>query len=163
MRARYALGRGHVKGRLLPIIGQYTVAPGQRYREDLRYTVPGAIRLLVFVRVKTFHTASIEPLRYRGEREGLETVQPSRPSGSRRRSGIHPLRPISAQYRMGRCRPSTAIRLRYSMTSVARARIAGGTVSPSALAVFRLTTSSKVFGCWTGRSASLAPLRIFPT
>jgi hypothetical protein len=32
---------------------------------------------------------------------------------------------------------------RYSMISSARARIAGGTVSPSALAVFRLTTSSR--------------------
>jgi hypothetical protein len=50
----------------------------------------------------------------------------------------------------------------YSMTSPARARIDGGTVRPSALAVLRLTTSSKVVGCWTGRSAGLAPLRILP-
>src|SRR6516225_11321353 len=49
---------------------------------------------------------------------------------------------------------------RHSMTSSARARIEGGTVRPSALAVLRLTTSSKVVGCWTGRSAGLAPLRI---
>src|SRR6516164_4245866 len=49
----------------------------------------------------------------------------------------------------------------HSMTSSARARIAGGTVRPSALAVLRLTTSSNVVGCWTGRSAGLAPLRIF--
>ena len=45
----------------------------------------------------------------------------------------------------------------------ALARIDGGTVRPSACAVLRLTTSSKVVGCWTGRSAGLAPLRIFPT
>ena len=50
----------------------------------------------------------------------------------------------------------------HSMTSSARARIDGGTVRPSALAVLRLTTSSNVVGCWTGRSAGLAPLRIFP-
>jgi hypothetical protein len=42
----------------------------------------------------------------------------------------------------------------------ARARIDGDTVRPSALAVLRLTTSSKVVGCCTGRSAGLAPLRI---
>src|SRR5882724_3811622 len=50
----------------------------------------------------------------------------------------------------------------HSMTSSARARIEGGTVMPSALAVLRLTTSSKGVGCWTGRSAGFAPLRIFP-
>jgi len=35
----------------------------------------------------------------------------------------------------------------HSMTSSARARIDGGTVSASALAVLRLTTSSNVVGC----------------
>src|SRR5262249_5407456 len=51
----------------------------------------------------------------------------------------------------------------YSMTSSARSRIAGGIVSPSALAVFRLTTSWNLVGCSTGRSAGLAPERILPT
>jgi len=50
----------------------------------------------------------------------------------------------------------------HSMTSSARARIDGGTVMPRASAVFKLTTSSKVVGCWTGRSAGFAPLRIRP-
>jgi len=50
----------------------------------------------------------------------------------------------------------------YSITSSARARIEGGMVRPSALAVFKLTTNSKVVGCCTGRSAGLAPFRIFP-
>src|SRR5438093_5417210 len=36
-----------------------------------------------------------------------------------------------------------------------------GIVSPSALAVLRLTTTSNFVGCSTGRSAGLAPLRIF--
>src|SRR4029077_3589191 len=47
---------------------------------------------------------------------------------------------------------------RHSITSSARARIDGGTVRPSVFAVLRLTTSSNVVGCWTGRSAGLAPL-----
>jgi hypothetical protein len=50
----------------------------------------------------------------------------------------------------------------YSITSSARARSACGTVRPSALAVLRLMTSSNLVGCWTGRSAGFAPLRIFP-
>jgi hypothetical protein len=51
----------------------------------------------------------------------------------------------------------------YSMTSSARASTAGGMVIPSALAVFRLITSSNFVGCSTGRSAGLAPLRILST
>jgi pyruvate dehydrogenase (quinone) len=39
----------------------------------------------------------------------------------------------------------------------------GGTVSPSALAVLRLTTNSNLEACITGRSAGLSPLRILPT
>src|SRR5262249_24825325 len=50
-----------------------------------------------------------------------------------------------------------------SMTSSARARMDGGIVSPNALAVLRLITSSNRVGCWTGRSAGLAPLRILST
>src|SRR5882724_12562055 len=44
----------------------------------------------------------------------------------------------------------------YSITSSARLRIDGGTVRPRVLAVFRLTTSSKMADCWTGKSAGLA-------
>jgi hypothetical protein len=50
----------------------------------------------------------------------------------------------------------------YSMTSSARARIVGGMLRPSSFAVLRLTTSSKVVGCITGRSAGLAPSRMRP-
>jgi hypothetical protein len=35
----------------------------------------------------------------------------------------------------------------------------GGTLRPSALAVLRLITNSNLVGCWTGRSAGLAPCR----
>ena len=49
------------------------------------------------------------------------------------------------------------------MTLSARSSSDGGTVSPSAFAVFRLMTSSNFVGCSTGRSAGLAPLRILST
>src|SRR5947209_11547730 len=48
----------------------------------------------------------------------------------------------------------------HSMTSSARASSDGGTVSPSALAVLRLITSSNLVGCCTGKSAGLSPLRM---
>src|SRR6266481_2887416 len=54
------------------------------------------------------------------------------------------------------------VSLPYSITTSARARIDGGTVRPSALAVLRLITSSNIVGCCTGRSAGLAPFRILP-
>ena len=50
----------------------------------------------------------------------------------------------------------------YSITSSALVSNVGGTVKPSALAVLRLITRSNFVGCSTGRSAGLAPLRIFP-
>ena len=43
----------------------------------------------------------------------------------------------------------------YSMTSSARASSIAGTSRPSALAVFRLITSSYLVGCCTGRTAGL--------
>jgi hypothetical protein len=51
----------------------------------------------------------------------------------------------------------------YSITSSARISNEGGTVRPSALAVFMLITSSNLVGCSTGRSEGLVPLRILST
>ena|SRR5215472_15871792 len=48
----------------------------------------------------------------------------------------------------------------HSITSSAVASSLSGTVSPSALAVFRLITSSYLVGACTGRSAGFSPLRI---
>ena len=48
----------------------------------------------------------------------------------------------------------------HSITSSARTSSVGGISRPSALAVFRLITSSKAVGCFTGRSAGFSPLRI---
>src|SRR5262249_51497535 len=53
--------------------------------------------------------------------------------------------------------------LHHSITSLARASTASGTVRPSALAVLRLITSSYLVGAWTGRSAAFSPLRIRST
>jgi hypothetical protein len=50
----------------------------------------------------------------------------------------------------------------HSIISSARTMMDGGIVRPSALAVFRLMTSSNLVGCWTGKSAGFAPLRIRP-
>jgi hypothetical protein len=75
---------------------------------------------------------------------------------------LHDSGPSRSRHAVGRFDPEAAIRLSYSTTSSARARIEGGTVRPSALAVLRLTTSSNLVGCSTGRSAGLAPLRILP-
>ena len=58
---------------------------------------------------------------------------------------------------------SAANKFHHSITSSALTKSVGGTVNPSALAVFRLMTSSNLVLCWTGRSAGLVPLRIFPT
>jgi hypothetical protein len=50
----------------------------------------------------------------------------------------------------------------YSITSSARPISVLGTLTPSALAVFRLMYSSTLVACWTGRSAGLSPLRTRP-
>ena len=48
----------------------------------------------------------------------------------------------------------------YSITLSARPNNAGGTVTPIALAVLRLITSSNCVGCSTGMSATLTPCKI---
>jgi hypothetical protein len=72
---------------------------------------------------------------------------------------------VTANCREGPTRDSrsAATKFHHSITSSARAKSVGGIVNPSALAVFRLMTSSNLTVCWTGRSAGLAPLRSFPT
>src|SRR5262249_52539883 len=54
-------------------------------------------------------------------------------------------------------------RCNHSITSSAMASNLSGTLSPSALAVLRLSVRSNLVGCMTGRSAGLSPLRIRPT
>src|SRR5262249_52934479 len=51
----------------------------------------------------------------------------------------------------------------HSITSSARASSVGGISRPSALAVFRLITSSYLVGYCTGKSAGLSPLRMRST
>src|SRR3974377_1999887 len=51
----------------------------------------------------------------------------------------------------------------YSITLSARANNASGTVTPIALAVLRLITSSNLLACSTGKSFGWAPLRMRST
>src|SRR5262245_26183083 len=51
----------------------------------------------------------------------------------------------------------------HSITSSARASSVAGISRPSAFAVLRLIVRKKRVGCWTGRSAGLAPLKILST
>src|SRR5262249_55523954 len=79
----------------------------------------------------------------------------------------HPLRLLCARHE--RPRDSRAAEQRdqraahHSITSSARASSDGGTMTPSALAVGRLITSSSLVGNSTGRSPGLAPFRILTT
>src|SRR6185295_10112761 len=63
-----------------------------------------------------------------------------------------------------RARPAGGMRrwaaVGYSTTRSARSNSDRGIVRPSALAVLRLSASSYLVGCTTGRSAGLAPFRI---
>ena len=56
-----------------------------------------------------------------------------------------------------KCQSATSSTHTYSITLSARANSASGTVTPMALAVFRLITSSNLAGCSTGMSATLMP------
>jgi len=51
----------------------------------------------------------------------------------------------------------------YSITSSARARTEGGTTKPSTAALLRLSTSSNLVGCATGKLAGFAPFKILAT
>src|SRR5260370_38765097 len=53
--------------------------------------------------------------------------------------------------------------LLHSITSSARPSNEGGTVSPRALAVLRLITSSNLTGCSIGKSAGFSPFKTFCT
>ena len=82
--------------------------------------------------------------------------------------------PLAARRPTSRCSVARAIKLHrlerlqtaksgHLITRSARSRIDCGIVIPSALAVFRLITSSNVVGCCTGRSAGLVPFAIRST
>ncbi len=68
----------------------------------------------------------------------------------------------ASSHRRGRQALADEILPVHSITSSARGRSDCGTVSPSALAVLRLITSSKLVGRWIGRSAGFSPLRTLP-
>src|SRR5262249_31925747 len=73
------------------------------------------------------------------------------------------LRPRRERPRCRTAEQSDELAPPHSITSSARASNVGGTSRPSAFAVVRLTTSSNLVGCSTGRSAGFAPRRILST
>jgi hypothetical protein len=86
-------------------------------------------------------------------------------------SGFAPRADIVAACRHVRFVPKAAVSNRskmrgqsqnYSITSSAIESTPGGTSMPSARAVCRLMTNSNLINCSTGRSAGLAPLRMWP-
>ena len=93
----------------------------------------------------------------------------SRPEKSEQiSSALPPIATDARTFLIGSSVPTTdsssaASKFHHSITSSARTKGVGGIVNPSALAVFRLMTSSNLMLCWTGRSAGLAPLRSFLT
>src|SRR6266403_4783181 len=84
----------------------------------------------------------------------------------------HPLSPVATQHSLPSGRYSllgpdlhrldrTSLRLAHSFDHLVGAQQKdSGIVNPIALAVFRLSTSSYLVGCWTGRSAGFSPLRM---
>jgi len=70
---------------------------------------------------------------------------------------------ITSMPATGQERSSVMDNICYRMTSSARSSSDCGIAMSSAWAVLRLTTSSSLVGCSTGRSPGLAPLRILST
>src|SRR6185312_2907508 len=62
----------------------------------------------------------------------------------------------------GRTLQTSRFKIVYSITSSTMEIRLGGTVRPSAFAVFKLMTNSNLVDCKTGRSAGLSPLRMRP-
>src|SRR6516225_2113717 len=90
-----------------------------------------------------------------GLREGVDTCPSKRvvlAESHQHADTAHPLRLLGV--------PGDEPAPSHSITSSARSSMLGGTVRPSALAVFRLMISEYLVGCWTGRSAGLVPLRM---
>src|SRR5262249_16724722 len=104
-----------------------------------------------------------------GFRQGtMKSAQPVRDGVSRRRieKSDHRHRTLRARRQRPRGRAAEereSVAPLHSITSLARSSIEVGTSSSSTLAVLRLRTNSKFVAPSNGRSAGLAPLRIFST
>jgi hypothetical protein len=101
------------------------------------------------------------------------TAHPKSAAGHNRPLGLQPRCPLPPAADMPPQRrwatschkPTYAVQQNrdYSITSSARASSVADTSKPSAMAVTRLTTSSNLVGCSTGRSAGFVPRRILST
>src|SRR6516162_461894 len=99
---------------------------------------------------------SCQPLRKRTERLAVEE------SNHRHPRLLRPRRQRPSRRRTAE-KGDEVTALHHSITSLARASSASGTVRPSVVAVLRLITNSNFVGWITGRSAALAPFSTFPT
>src|SRR6516225_3633290 len=95
-----------------------------------------------------------------GQKQTLRHLQPM--------SALPPKADIGTQPRDVRFVPKADIprcgkERRHSITSSAVASSAGGTVTPSVFAHLRLSASTNLVGCSTGRSAGFVPFRILST
>src|SRR5262249_6662587 len=97
---------------------------------------------------------------HHGRRTRRISLRPSETRGGRQRGSARgQMQKISA----GKFHLEPPLASHHSITSSARASSVSGTVSPSPLAVLRLSTSSYLVGACTGRSAGFSPLRIRST
>jgi hypothetical protein len=125
----------------------------------------GAILILTVAVIQNVLKSRIVP--FSQTTEFSDSDAPSTPSDAARRTPrirfIEPL-PLKRPRRLDQAGLSSGVLFAcYWITSSARPSSDGGIVRPRALAVLRLMTSSNFSGCWTGRSAGFAPLRILST
>src|SRR5262249_48961721 len=91
-----------------------------------------------------------EPFRRMPHGDAISPARRLRPRGERRRGK-----------RKSACGEGAA--MDHSITSSARVRTDNGTSIPRALAVFMLSSSSNLVGCWMGKSPAFSPLRMRAT
>ena len=138
--------------------------PDQLRRQRGKAIVPALRPPVLDDDILALHVAEVaKPL---AERLQLAPVSGSR-GGSQQTDPGNLCHPLRAQRQWPRERRATNKRNElppsHSITSLAWARSRGGTVSPKALAVFKLITNSNLVGCSTAKSAVLVPLRILST
>jgi len=127
-----------------------------------RAAMPGIFWTLTFqscrsgIRTRNSNRAIRKNRLVRVSRVGLATGQPLPVHPYERTSSTGPVGPFRANSRlMHRIKQH----LYSSITVSALVSSAGGTMRPSALAVFRLITNSYLTGAWTGSSLGISPLR----
>ena len=158
--------------------GSYSLEEAAAKRSMLRKLATGSPSFIKMGRQPTALRPLLEMPPIPGDFPSVDRLRSAR-SGFERRNARHPVmsraqrqvrsafgscrfRAVGGTYvechnRTHAAQRTTRMGLAYSITSSARASSVGGTSRPSALAVFKLMTSSKVVGCCTGRLAGFSP------